>query len=166
MDHAWSWFALHAAQRLQMLNFWLVAVAFLTAAYVAALKDARPAVASGVAVAGAVLSLCFHRLERRTRQLVRLGEAPLKLLQEQLATQTGIAELQILVAADRDTGRFSSYGDVIRAMQWLIIAAFVVAAVLAPSLSSDDTSRQAPSKPATVRSATTTTLRRTATTRP
>ena len=33
--YAWNWFALHAGQRLQLVNFWLVAVAFLAAAVTA-----------------------------------------------------------------------------------------------------------------------------------
>src|SRR4051812_41007057 len=31
--YAWNWFALHANQRLQLVNFWLVAVAFLAGAF-------------------------------------------------------------------------------------------------------------------------------------
>jgi len=32
-EHAWNWFALHATQRLQAFNFFVVATAFLIAAY-------------------------------------------------------------------------------------------------------------------------------------
>jgi hypothetical protein len=32
-EHAWSWFSMHAQQRMQTLNFFLIAMAFLAAAY-------------------------------------------------------------------------------------------------------------------------------------
>lgn len=117
-----------------MLNFWLVSVAFLTGAFVAGITDESYAAALGVAIAGAVASLCFHRLERRTRLLVRLGEAPLVRLQQHLATRTGIAELEILVCADTRKERFTSYGVVIRTLEWFAISAFSVAAVVAAAL--------------------------------
>ena len=31
-EHAWNWFALHATQRMQAFNFFVVATAFLIAA--------------------------------------------------------------------------------------------------------------------------------------
>src|SRR5882757_915360 len=45
LDHAWQWFTLHATQRMQAVNFFLVATAFLSTAYVAALRF--PSVGSG-----------------------------------------------------------------------------------------------------------------------
>jgi hypothetical protein len=33
LDHAWNWFNLHAGQRMQTFNFFLIATAFLIAAY-------------------------------------------------------------------------------------------------------------------------------------
>jgi hypothetical protein len=125
IDHAWQWFSIHATQRLQMLNFWLVAVAFLTAAYVTALTNKQPQVAAVVAAAAAILSLLFSRLELRTRQLVRLGERALGHFESILADVTGVAEMRILEAADAEKELFASYGIVIRAMQWFVIAAYV-----------------------------------------
>jgi hypothetical protein len=43
-EHAWNWFALHATQRMQAFNFFVVATAFLIAAY-ASLLDKEPAAA-------------------------------------------------------------------------------------------------------------------------
>ena len=34
--YAWNWFALHSNQRMQFVNFWLISVVFLGAAFVAA----------------------------------------------------------------------------------------------------------------------------------
>lgn len=71
--YAWNWFALHAGQRLQLVNFWLVAVAFLASAFVQARSNHLFAIAFGVCVTGAVSSLAFMRLDVRTRQLVEPG---------------------------------------------------------------------------------------------
>ena len=72
-NHAWSWFALHANQRMQTFNYFLIATAFLFAAY-GALLDKNRVAAVGVAILGAWLSFWFNRLDRRTRQLVNAGE--------------------------------------------------------------------------------------------
>jgi hypothetical protein len=52
------------------VNFFLVAVAFLAAAFVTALKDKHYAVAVGVGILGTWLSWWFHRLDLRTKELV------------------------------------------------------------------------------------------------
>jgi hypothetical protein len=108
-----------------MFNFWLVAIAFLTAAYVNALNDKHPQVALVVAVSGAVISFCFRRLEIRTRQLVRLGEDAIEHFQRKMADATGIREMEIVKTAEAKKGKFASYGIVLRWMQWLVIIAFL-----------------------------------------
>lgn len=128
-EHAWSWFQLHASQRLQMVNFWLVSVAFISTAYVGAVANDLFLVAIGVAVVGALVSLCFYRLERRTRQLVHLAEPVLLAFQRRLARDTGIPEFEIVGQAETQKVAFSSYGSIIRLMQWLVTGAFVTGAV-------------------------------------
>src|SRR5258708_39837328 len=71
LDHAWQWFTLHATQRMQAVNFFLVATAFLSTAYVAALRF--PSVAVGVSALGALFSLVFYRFEIRIQELVKAG---------------------------------------------------------------------------------------------
>jgi hypothetical protein len=85
-DHAWNWFALHAAQRMQTFNFFLVATALLVAAYATLLEKHRDA-ACVVAVLGAWLSLWFNRVDYRNRQLVKAGERALSISEAQLAAR-------------------------------------------------------------------------------
>ena len=59
LDHSWKWFELHASQRMQLINYFPVAVAFLTAAYAVGLRDDTPEVPMVVAVLGIILSNCF-----------------------------------------------------------------------------------------------------------
>jgi len=79
-EHAWNWFALHATQRMQAFNFFVVATAFLIAAY-ASLLDKEPAAAAVLATIGAWLAFWFNRLDARSRQLVEAGEDALRVSQ-------------------------------------------------------------------------------------
>jgi alkylhydroperoxidase/carboxymuconolactone decarboxylase family protein YurZ len=98
LDHAWAWFSLHASQRMQVINFYLLTLSFLTAAYVKALDDKASQVATAVACAGLVVSAAFVFLDRRTRHLVKIAEAALAPLQERLA-QASSSPVQLVAAA-------------------------------------------------------------------
>ncbi len=72
-EHAWNWFALHATQRMQAFNFFVVATAFLIAAY-ASILEKHPAAAAVLALVGAWLTFWFNRLDARSYQLVEAAE--------------------------------------------------------------------------------------------
>jgi hypothetical protein len=96
-EHAWNWFALHATQRMQAFNFFVVATAFLIAAY-ASLLDKEPAAAAVLATIGAWLAFWFNRLDARSRQLVEAAEDALRVSQERLANLADNQSLMILAA--------------------------------------------------------------------
>lgn len=127
--YAWNWFALHAGQRLQLVNFWLVAVAFLAAAYVQARSDHMAAIAFGVSVTGAVSSLAFVRLDVRTRQLVQVAENALRYF-EASGVAAGMDEVTELVKASHQVrqSRFDSYRVIIQGLQLSVAGMFVLAA--------------------------------------
>jgi hypothetical protein len=128
--YAWNWFALHAGQRLQLVNFWLVAVAFLVSAYVQARSNHMPAIAFGVSVTGAVSSLAFVRLDVRTRQLVQVAENALRYF-ETSGVAAGMGEVTELVKASHQArrSRFDSYRVIIQGLQLSVACMFVLAAV-------------------------------------
>jgi hypothetical protein len=128
--YAWNWFALHAGQRLQLVNFWLVAVSFLAAAFVQARTSHLIAVAIGVSVTGTVASLAFLALDRRTRQLVRVAEDALRHL-EQSQTASGQDKVMELVALSNADGRsfFDSYRVIIQGLQLLVSIFFALATI-------------------------------------
>lgn len=129
--YAWNWFALHSSQRMQLVNFWLVAIAFLGAAFVAArTANLRPA-AGGICVAGALASLAFAVLDDRTRRLVQVAEAALQKLEgERAATAGWDSSLQLVGAAHRARrSRLWSYRVVIEGLQIVVAALFVAAAI-------------------------------------
>lgn len=128
--YAWNWFALHAGQRLQLVNFWLVAVAFLASAYVQARSDHMTAIAFGVSVTGVVSSLAFMRLDARTRQLVQVAENALRSF-EASGVAVGLDEVTELVRASHEVrrSRFDSYRVIIQGLQLSVAFIFALAAV-------------------------------------
>jgi hypothetical protein len=130
--YAWNWFALHAGQRLQLVNFWLVAIAFLAAAYVQARSSHMPVIAFGVSVTGAVSSVAFMRLDVRTRQLVQVAENALKYF-EASSVARGMDEVTELVKAahERRRSRFDSYRVIIQGLQLSVACMFIIAAIFA-----------------------------------
>lgn len=78
-QQAWSYFALHAQQRLTTLNFYLVLASALTAATVASFQNnfAFPLLRVPAGVLLALLSFIFWRLDVRNRSLIQEAEAAL-----------------------------------------------------------------------------------------
>lgn len=126
LTHARAWQQLHVDQRLKAMNFFVIVVAFLTTAYVAAFPD-RPMLALFVAFSGVFISLAFNRMELRARALVKVGEAALKPLEARLATITGIDAMAMTDRAEHSQ-RFTSYAKVIGAMHWVATLGFGAAA--------------------------------------
>ena len=133
LDHAWDWFALHARQRMQCVNFFLVAVAFLATAYGTALTKDLHGLAVGICVLGVLISHCFHRLDQRTRDLVEAGREAIKPLQQRLAHAASIEDLEILKRVEREKQekKGTSYSAILRMVHWATILAFLVGGVYA-----------------------------------
>jgi hypothetical protein len=130
--YAWNWFAMHAGQRLQLVNFWLVAVAFLATAFVQSqISHVRP-IAAGVALIGAVASLAFQRLDARTRQLSQVAEDALRGFEDEWVAQ-GANELIALVKRSRDVRKSwaDSYRIIIQGLQLCVALVFVAAFIYA-----------------------------------
>jgi hypothetical protein len=96
LEHTWEWFSLHATQRLQSVNFFLIAMAFLSAAFVTAAKEKMYVVAGGVAILATSVSYFFYRLERRIRSLVKAAEAAMLPLEDKLANALNVDALRIV----------------------------------------------------------------------
>jgi hypothetical protein len=130
LDHAWAWFALHAGQRMQLINYFIVAVAFVTAAYAASVSAGRNWVAGAISAGGIILCVAFELLDVRTRQLVRLGEQALISLESCLAERANTPELN-LVARAGARARGTSYRFVLRMLTRAGILLFICGAVVA-----------------------------------
>jgi hypothetical protein len=129
LNHSWNWFSLHAEHRMQAVNYFLIASAFLSAAYVSALR--YPPVAFGVASLGVVFCVCFYCLEIRIQELVKASEKALYPLQEQLARLTGIDALNICKNVETPKHPLTRYSLAIRTLCGVTGAAFAVGIVYA-----------------------------------
>lgn len=87
-NHAWSYFQLHAQQRLTTFNFYIVLSSVLTAGLFAALqKDDMGLVPAAIGLLLGIISFVFAKLDGRNKQLIRNGERALQSLeQDWLAT--------------------------------------------------------------------------------
>jgi hypothetical protein len=128
--YAWNWFALHSAQRMQLVNFWLVSAAFLGATFVQARVSNLTLVAVGVCVAGAVSSIAFLLLDVRTRALVQVGERALAALENEMQPADTNDEFHLVRNADTSRpAPVVSYYIIIRGLQTALAALFMAAAV-------------------------------------
>jgi hypothetical protein len=114
INHAWSWFELHADHRMRALNFFVVSIAFLTAAYVTAVQFAHPLVSIIVCLAGLAFTLCFSRADVRIGELIKASEAVLRPLQGQLAQKTSLDMFRISELVEKSKHCFCHYSAVIR----------------------------------------------------
>jgi hypothetical protein len=128
--YAWNWFALHAGQRLQLVNFWLIAVAFLASAFVQARASHLIPISVGVSVTGVLASLAFLRLDVRTQQLIQVAENALAHLEQELEVdgQNGVVQL-VQASVQMPRSRIDSYRIIIRGLQLSVAVLFALAAV-------------------------------------
>jgi hypothetical protein len=128
--YAWNWFSIHAGQRLQLVNFWLVAVAFLAAAFVQSEISHERAIAASVALIGACASVAFQRLDARTRQLSQIAEDALLAFEDEWVAQ-GASNLIALVrrSSEVQASWTDSYRLIIQGLQLLAALVFVAALI-------------------------------------
>lgn len=123
---------MHAGQRLQLVNFWLVAVAFLAAAFVQSEISHVRAIAAGVALIGTVASLAFQRLDVRTRQLSRVAEDALREFEAELVTQGESQLIMLVKRADEIRNSWTdSYRIIIQGLQLCVAVVFAAAFIYA-----------------------------------
>jgi len=123
---------MHAGQRMQLVNFWVVAVAFLATAFVQAINSKQTPVAVGVALTGVVVSLTFQQLDVRARQGERVAEKALATYQEQLVA-AGADEAIRMVEASHPPERSwrHSYRVLIQGLQAFVAGLFLVSGIYA-----------------------------------
>jgi hypothetical protein len=126
LDHAWEWFSLHATQRLQSVNFFLVAVAFLSAAFVTAVKEQMYFLAGGIALLGACISLFFYRMERRIRSLVQAAECAMEPLEKELADCVGVDAVRLVSHVEEAKPGEWKYSKVFRYLYFTTAASFIL----------------------------------------
>ena len=130
LNHAWAWFKYHAEQRVTTMRFYLVALGG-SAAGVGALNQAgQHILCGGLSAFGALMSFCFLRMDRRSSDLVKLGEEALKFEQTRLAKATGNAALEICSRSTPQPRPWPyTFGQTMQLLLRSIIVAFVLMAL-------------------------------------
>lgn len=83
LDHAWRYFALHAAQRFSVFNFYIVLIGLTSAGLGVALQGSTRFAILGVILGFliALLSLVFWKLDQRGSMLIKHSEQVLRALE-------------------------------------------------------------------------------------
>jgi hypothetical protein len=126
LDHSWNWFEMHASQRMQLINYFLIAVAFLSAAYAAGLRDGHPEVSAAVSALGLVLSFCFRRIETRTRDLIKIGEEAIAEIETIMNSQFRVSSIELVRRASDRRRRFAPYAFVILVLHYATLVVFAI----------------------------------------
>ena len=100
LDHATRIYESRTSNGLQVLNYFLVAVAVLAAAYVSALNGRLHTVGCAIGLAGVPLSMVAYLVGRRQRDVARLAEVPIREIQGILADRLAIGSLQMTARAE------------------------------------------------------------------
>lgn len=130
-EYAWGWFSLHAGQRMQAVNFFLIAITFLSGSYVSAVAGNRPGLAIGISLLGAFSSFIFYRIERRVRGLIHAAEDALRPLEQSMASRTGVESMRIVESVATIPKDSWPYSTVFRALYLAVGCAFISGAVYA-----------------------------------
>jgi hypothetical protein len=131
LEHCRSWFELHASQRQNLLNFFLIAIAFLFNAYVGALGGHREILAALIGLLGALISFGFTLMDLRNRDLTRAGESPMMELERRMALRCDLPQLRIQEAINQPRRPWLSMGKIIRAIHITVAVVFVGATIYA-----------------------------------
>lgn len=123
---------MHSGQRLQLVNFWLVAIAFLATAFVQAEISHARVIAAGVALIGAFASVAFQRLDVRTRQLSLIAEDALREFEAEWVAHGASQQVMLVKRAGEARSSWTdSYRVIIQGVQLSVAVVFAAAFIYA-----------------------------------
>jgi hypothetical protein len=128
LDHVWGWYDLRMNCGLQILNFYLLAIAVLTTAYVSALNSRNHVVSVAVALAGAAVTACAYMVGARQDHVARVALTPIQEIEKRLAEGLNIDSLQ-LVEQYRAGRKLSTYA--VRAIGHFVYPVTIVICIAA-----------------------------------
>jgi hypothetical protein len=131
LTHSQSWSELHANQRQNLLNFFLIAAAFLFNAYVGSLSGHRYILGAVIGLLGAAISLGFTMMDLRNRDLTRAGEVAVRDLEDRFARMHNMPSLRIMEVIDKPRHPWLSMGKLVRAIHIAVGLVFLGTAIYA-----------------------------------
>lgn len=96
LNHSWAWYDAGYNRGLQVINYFLVAIAVLATAYVSAINGKHYAIAVAIALSGAVLTAVTFTVGHRQRRRAAAGEVALAALQSRIADRLMIDSLRMV----------------------------------------------------------------------
>ena len=129
LGHAWSWFVVHSAQRMQGINYFLVAIALVVAGYGASFAGKNYIVALAIGVLGLGVTYTFWMLDRRTRQLIKASEEPLRFVEAEIARRSGVDSINILDNVEKPDPGHLTYTKALEVLMFLVAVLMLVAIV-------------------------------------
>jgi hypothetical protein len=96
LDHAWRWHDLRINCGLQILNFYLLAIAVLIAAYGSALNARNYTVSVAVALVGAAVTASTYMVGARQDHVARMALASIKEIESRLAAGLEIDSIRLV----------------------------------------------------------------------
>lgn len=95
LEHSWTWYDSRINRGLQVINYYLVAMAILATAYVGAFNDKLYDVAVVIGISGAMITSASFAVGFRQRRMATLGEVALSDVQERIADRLNIESLRM-----------------------------------------------------------------------
>ena len=131
LTHAWAWFAMHAQQRMQTVNFFLVVEGVLLSAVGVTAKEQLYGYQFAAGLLIVLMAVLFWAVDLRVRNLVRVGKAALQAEQAHLATQSSITAIELVKLSEPTNMLAPTYGRIFSIMFLVFIAIGVGVAAVA-----------------------------------
>lgn len=103
LDHAWRWFELRVNSGLQIVNYYLVAIALTSAAYVSALNARQYALAGMVGMIVFGVSGAAYLGGREMRRIAQFAVLPIRELEDRLADVLDVESVRMVRNLERST---------------------------------------------------------------
>jgi hypothetical protein len=122
LDHAWAWWKYHAEQRVALIRFYILSLGGVGAAFGLLHQQKEYVLCAIVSIFGTLFSFCFIRLDTRTSDLIKVGEAALAKEHERMALATGNEAMRLCAEAEMQTRYWPySYGQIMAAILAVLI---------------------------------------------
>jgi hypothetical protein len=96
LDHAWKWYELRSSHVMQIINFYLVSIAVLSAGYVSALGSRLRIIAGMVGLMGVAVTTVAFLAARRYDETGKRATDPLAELQGRLADALDVQSFRLV----------------------------------------------------------------------
>lgn len=131
LKHAWDWFALHAQQRMQTVNFFIALEGGLVAGAGYAFKEDAPGLLLVLGLLITLMAVLFMLVEERVKFLIKLSENVLCEEQAYLGRVCATANMEFVRQSDVAAPKMPTYGKIFRVMFIAFIVLGLGIAVLA-----------------------------------